>query len=169
MAYLQEHPIIILIILSIGTAVFYIGRWVGKVNSDSKSFNGFMEEVKDDIKVIRENITEIFNRLSPLEATGSSPLTLTELGENISEYVDAKKIANQLIEEFDVEKLEGDSFYTVQEYCKDYILNKFKPSPEQDRKILDCAYEHGVRRNQVENVIAIELRDRVIEVISGLA
>jgi len=53
--------------------------------------------------------------------------------------------------------------YQIQEFSNEYMKNTFEPTPEQFTKFGSCAYEHGVKYNQVLEVIAIELRDRLLE------
>ena len=153
----QINPIAVIGAIS---AILGIGIWVGSVNSDRKSFKNFMEEVRRDIK-------EILERLPPKTVTGSSPLSLTELGKTISEHIDAQRIANELAGVLS-EDLQDKSYYDIQERCTDFITNEFKPSPAQDKIIRESAYEHGVKIEQVKDVIAIELRDAVIEIVAGL-
>ena len=109
----------------------------------------------------------ILERLPPKTVTGSSPLSLTELGKTISEHIDAQRIAKELAGVLS-EDLQDKSYYDIQEHCTDFITNEFKPSPAQD-KIRESAYEHGVKIEQVKDVIAIELRDAVIEIVAGLS
>ena len=112
MAYLQEHPIIILIILAIGTAVFYIGRWVGDVNSDGKSFKEFMTRIENKFDEINKHIIEIFKKLPEQAATGASPLELTDFGHAISEIAGAKQIAKRLSEQLR-EELAGKADFEI--------------------------------------------------------
>ena len=137
-----------------------IGTWKGNVDSDRESFKEFMKEIRGDIKKILE-------RLPPQTIAGSSPLSLTELGKTISEHIDARRIANELAGDLS-ESLQDKSHYDIQERCAEFINSEFKPSPIQDKIIRECAYEHGVKIEQVKNVIAIELRDAVIEIVAGL-
>ena len=66
----------------------------------------------------------------------------------------ARKIAKEIGEE-----VVGLSPYDVQEFCSNYVHKVLEPDEEQETRIKQCAYEHGVKREQVLNVLAIELRD----------
>ena len=67
--------------------VFAIGRWVGEVNSDRKSFKEFMAEMRRDMRDIHRDIKHVLTalgRLGPSVVGGTSPLRLTELGKRVS-------------------------------------------------------------------------------------
>lgn len=163
MAYLQEHPIIILIILAIGTAVFYIGRWVGDVNSDGKSFKEFMTRIENKFDEINKHIIEIFKKLPEQAATGTSPLELTDFGHAISEIAGAKQIAKRLSEQLR-EELAGKADFEIQAACENYMKNRYKPTADEDIKIKKAQYEKAVSREVVlHRVIMIELRDKLME------
>ena len=53
--------------------------------------------------------------------------------------------------------------YEIQEFCQNYLRNELKPDEELNARIGRCAYEHGVTREQVLNVLAVELRDILLE------
>ena len=82
----------------------------------------------------------------------------TESGERISDCVDGKTLADRLAHEL-LEKVKDRSAYEVQEFCGKYMQEEFEPTPGQFTKFGDCAYENGVKVEQVKEVIVIELRD----------
>ena len=43
----------------------------------------------------------------------------------------------------------------------------FNPLHELERNIDDCAYKHGIDRQQVDDIFAIELRDRLIDHVTS--
>jgi hypothetical protein len=72
------------------TFLFKFAAWKGSVDSDRRNFHEFMNEIRVDMREIRNDIKRIFDRL-PLETTGSSsPIGLTDLGESVSKEIDAK-------------------------------------------------------------------------------
>ena len=54
------------------------------------------------------------------------------------------------------------SSYDIQELCFDYVKNEWKVPDETESLIRECAYENGTDRKQVLDVIAVELRDRLL-------
>ena len=137
-------------LIGIVIGILRVGAWKGAVDSDREAFKGFMIE-------IRNKIDKIFTRLPPLPVASSSPLCLTELGERISDCVDGRTLAGRLAHEL-LEKVKDKSAYEVQEFCGKYMQEEFEPTPGQITKFGDCAYENGVKVEQVKEVIAIELK-----------
>ena len=82
-------PLILTVFLIVLGVFTSIGIWIGKVNSDRASFKDFMKEIRKDIKTI-------LGRLPPGPVTGSSPLQLTDLGESISQTLEARNWQNEL-------------------------------------------------------------------------
>lgn len=136
-----------------------IGQWIGKVNEAQSTFkttlDSFMEEIRTDIKRILE-------RMGPATATSGSPIRLTDLGQKISELLDAGAIADSLVPQFRT-RVSGMQPYEVQELCFEYIHgNEFTLSDDIEALVLQCAFDNGINRKQVLDVIAIELRDRLL-------
>ena len=137
-------------------AIFAFGQWKGKVDSDRASFKEFMKEVRNDIK-------EILRRSSHTLA-GSSPLRLTDLGRSVSERLDASALAQDLASLLQ-EQVKEKTPYEIQEMCFDYIRHEYKPPDKVEALIETCAYDNGIDRGQVEDVLAVELRDRLLATI----
>ena len=163
MVYLQEHPIIILIILAVGTAVFYIGRWAGNVNADRTLFNDFMARIEKKFDEINKHIIEIFKRLPEPATAGTGPLVLTDFGKKISRTSNARKVAERLGGVL-LNEIKGMPEYEIQAFASDYLKNRFRPTEEEASDIKRCQYEEGVSREVVvDEVIMIELRDKLFE------
>ena len=138
-----------------GTIIFGAGQWVGHVNSDRKNFREFMTEVRNDIK-------ELLRRSPPSPIKEGSPLTLSDLGKEISETLHTHEWAEDVATTFS-ERIKGKEPYQVHEMCFDYIKNEFTPTADQDRGIGRCAYEKSIEREKVLDVFAVELRDVLLE------
>ena len=150
-----SHPatIIILLVTVIG-AVIKFSRWTAAVDADRTAFKKFMEE-------IREKIDTILDRLPPRATTAMSPLRLTSLGQEISKYLDAGTVADALAPGLQ-ERTKGMDAYQIQELCLEFVRREFKPQEELDILIRTSAFEHGLKRDQILDVIAIELRERLL-------
>ena len=142
------------LLFAVAGAIFGFGLWKGKVDSDRASFKEFMKEVRNDIK-------EILGRLPSHTLAGSSPLRLTDLGKSISERLDAPTLAQDLVPLLQ-ERIEGKTPYEIQEMCFDYIRHQYNPPDEVDTLIKTCAYDNGIDRGQVVDVLAVELRDKLL-------
>ena len=142
------------IFTAIGVA-FYIGRWTGRVNTVLSSFEQSMTEVRQDIK-------RIFERLPPPTTSDGSPLRLTGLGEEIADTLESKGWAWETASSI-VDKVEGLSNYQIQEFCSRYVREEIRETEELSRQIDECAYEKGIQRDKVLDVLMVELRDAVLD------
>ena len=86
---------------------------------------------------------------------------ITDFGQDISEQLDARSWARRTAAELR-DKVEGKQDFEVQEFCFDYVGTQLKP--DQGRQVGRIAYEHGIDREQVLKVLAIELRDALLEI-----
>ena len=46
-----------------------------------------------------------------------------------------------------------------------FIRDEYKPSDEVEKDIKKCAYDNGIDRAEVLNVLAVELRDEIFRLI----
>ena len=146
--------------VTVGGAILYTGIWIGKVNSDRVSFNEFMKEVRRDIK-------RIFERLPPPQTIAfESPLQLTEFGKEISETLKSKSWAREAARSV-IPKVEGLSNYEIQEFCRSYVENEIPGTDKIYSDINECAYERGIPRERVLDVLMVELRDAVMNAKAG--
>ena len=111
--------------------VFVVGRWVGEVNSDRKSFKEFMAEVRKDIK-------EILDRLPSKVASNVSPIRLTELGKRVSEGIGARQLAGELAQRL-LSRLEDRRPHEISRLCTEYVNETFEPTAEQRDRFLAAA------------------------------
>ena len=129
-------------------------EWKATVNADRASFRRFMTEVRDKLDQLLA--------LSKTTATSQSPLQLTDLGEDVSNEIHAKAVAGRL-QPIITERLgRGSQAFDIHDACFDYVMDKYEPTDEERIRIRRSAYEHGLERDQVLQVIAIELRDLVL-------
>ena len=147
----------VVLLIAIVTGLMKFATWKGGVDQQNKEINNtlrdFMAEIRDDIKTI-------LGRLPSPSVTGGSPLRLTKLGEEISRTLEISEWANITAEELR-DHIADKSAYEIQEFCFNYV-RKFTPDAEQDAKIKDCAFENGIDIQGVLDVLAVELRDRLL-------
>ena len=133
---------------------FAFGTWKGRVDSDRASFKEFTKEVRDDIK-------EILGRLPSPRVADTSPLHLTDCGKSISKRLGAPELAENLVQRLRAQ-VEGRTPYEIQEKCFDYARREYEPPEEVEVRVKNCAYDFGIKRGQVLDVLAVELRDKLL-------
>ncbi len=135
-------------------AVLGIGIWVGRMTE-------FKSTTTKSLEKILKKIDQIFQRLPPVPVSTGSPLRLTELGRKISDALDASEWLERVAATLR-EQVCDKSAYEIQQFCFDYVHNTFEPDPTQDAEIKECAYENGIEEKGVLDVLAIELRDKLL-------
>ena len=120
-----------------------------------------MEDIRTQFDRIHARIDDIFGRLPRTEVAGTSPLALTDLGRRISDCLNAKALASTIADSLR-ERARGRKPFEIQEMCFKYVKEEYDPPVEVVDAIGECAYEQGVKRDQVLNVLAVELRDRLL-------
>ena len=157
------------LLLTVGTAVFVGGRSVGGVNSNLKSLNTSVGNVKvtlsDFMKEVRGKLDQIFERLpSPPAIIEGSPLRLTKLGRNIAEELEADAWAARLADGLK-EQVQGMDAYEIQDHCFEYV-EKHAYSDEERKRVRSVAYENGKPVDEIRRVLAIQLRDKLLALAS---
>ena len=147
--------------LAIVAAAGRFWYWRGQVDSDRDKFKNFINEIGGKIDNIQENIHELLDAVRSVNKPGS-PLMLTELGKRVAKFLESKDIL-QNMEPFPSDRIHEKQPYEIHDICFDYVQNKLQPSPEMKVAIRSCAYENGVKYDDVLEVMAIELRDRLLQ------
>ena len=142
------------VVIVICKALYSWGKWVQSVNEAKRTLDGFVVEIRKDIK-------ELLGQLAGTVARGS-PLRLTDLGMTGSDGVEARRWAERIAKGL-YPRVQGKQPYQVQEFCFDYVNEEYKPDPELDAKIGACAYDQGISRERVLEVLVVELRDKLLE------
>lgn len=141
-----------------------IGEWKGKRESFEETVVSFMTEIRKDIVGIRKDIKEISQRLPRSSVYSGSPLRLTELGQSISKTLDASTWAKKTAKSI-IHQVEGKDSYEIQEFCVDFVRRrKYDPSDAFLKELRNCAYNEGIFVEDVEDVLAVELRDALLKI-----
>ena len=148
-------------VLAVLITFFKAGKWVGHVNSDRAKFKEFMNEIRDDIKAIREDIKNIFTHLPPNMTSSTSPIKLTELGEKVSKSTNAKEWAIKVAKEL-FEETEGKDAFEIQEISFDHAQD-FDPEETLLKNMRSIAYDSGVKLDKIREVFGVELRDQLLK------
>lgn len=145
--------------ISIGTVIALIlaalraGEWKGRVDT---KIEGFETAITDLTKEVRR----VLGLLPSAVIEGASPLRLTELGQDISKELNASSWANRVADDIELQ-MRGKEPYEVQEFCFDYV-SALELDAEQQRRVNQSAYDHGLPEEQVRRVMALELRDSLL-------
>ena len=150
------------------------------MREDIKGMREDIKGMREDIKDVREGLTQvhkglmevhedvkkIFSHLISAPTSQSSPRRLSELGEKMSRQIEARTWAQAKATEF-AAQMRGRQPYEIHEFCFRYVKGEFRPDAEWDAKIGACAYESGLERDGVLDVLAIELRDALLGLEGG--
>ena len=135
----------------------HLSRWVGKRESFEDTTGNFIKEIRDDIK-------KIFDRLPPPVATSKSPLKLSEFGQSISSEVKASDWARGKAPDLLV-SVKGKHPYEIQDFCYGMVFSEDFAKEDIYPLAKECAYNRGIKVSQVQEVLALELRDALLELI----
>ena len=140
-------------------------RWTMGVDKDSRRFDKFIDKIEGKLDHISEQISDLFRRLPSPVAEGKSPLQLNKLGQSVSDTLGAKQWAGEIAKGLK-ERVINKPPYDVQEFSFNYVRGEFKPTEEQESALRQCAYEHGIEKNIALDVLALELRDKLLELLN---
>lgn len=164
------------VVASAFVLVIIITVWVTKVNTDRNDFKNFMGEVKEQLQTINDRLWDISGDITLLKADVSilktqqkitqtnSPISLTELGQKVSEEIDAREFAKEEAKRL-IDQIPSKSPYTVQEFAFDYI-KKLEPQDELLLKLENSAFNNGITLPMVKEALAVELRDALLKMIN---
>ena len=137
-------------------------KWSAGVDTDRSNFKTFMSEIRSEIRKIHDRIDDIFGKLGgPATLQTASPITLTELGRSVSEKLGAVAWAEKRAPLL-LDQVADVGAYDIQVFAYQYVEEEFTPDPAMEETIKQCAYDNGLRPKQVLDVLAIELRDRLL-------
>ncbi len=147
-----------ILVLGVGAAVWKLARWPGSVNSDRDHFKAFMKAIREDIRSIRESVQTILLR-STATVTSGSPLRLTDLGQRVSETMNAAQWADQLAPSLRKETA-GMESYQIDQFADRYVGTRL--SEEWQTKVKRTAYEFGLDAASVRSALRVVLRDALL-------
>ncbi|MCY4673252.1 MAG: hypothetical protein OXD43_05725 [Bacteroidetes bacterium] len=135
------------------------GEWKGKVDT-------LLESIVKDLERIGEELTElrkiVFSRFGNSVISSDSPLRLTAFGETISREITAQawveRVADSLYED-----IKGMDAYEIQVFCFEYVESTDEYSNEEQKAIRHAAYKRGIKTKDIRQVLAIELRDKLLK------
>ena len=136
------------------------------IKESISAIEGGLNAIKDGQSEMHADVKELLRRFPGAAAVGgTSPLGLTEIGESISEILDAKVWAEKTAPDI-APHFKGKPPYDVQEFCMDFVRRELNPTEDFVEKMKFCAYENTLPMSQVEDVLAVELRDAILTILA---
>ena len=157
--FLTDNWLLLVAIFAVIGGVFAAGIWYSSVNQDRIYFREFMAEIRSDIK-------NILSRLPPKVISGASPMELTDMGRDVSLRLNASALAKDMAAIL-TERASRKSPFEIQEISFSYIHNEYVPSSDMDESIKACAFDNGISRKDVLDVLAVELRDILLREVAS--
>ena len=152
--------VVFLAVAAVLNVLWRLIKWGIKADTSLENFSKFIEETKGDLGKIKSDIGRL---LSEAEETvkGSSPVSLTEKGDEISKQLDAKSWAADRAPHL-YNQVFGKMEHEIYAFCKGYV-REYKFTAEQDNKIDEVAYQNAVSRGSTLDVLIVELRDHLLD------
>ena len=130
-------------------------EWKGRTDES-------VSNLKTTLANIEEYLRRLFERgLQERMVVSRSPVNLNEFGEAVSEHLGAKDWAQKEASGLQ-SKFKGQEPFEIYEAVQQYVQDDKRFSPEFLRKIRETAYEKNVEIIQIRVVLAIELRDALV-------
>jgi hypothetical protein len=157
---------------------FWLVHWITKkvtginfshdaLSNSVKKMEGHIEKMQEDIVYLKVNF-DVFKDISHPLSQAKSPIALTELGNKISEELEANKM---IISSWDMiysdleEHTAGQNAYDIQQYCIETAtvdLSRFISKADLD-KVKMYAFRNGKSLAYYAPVFAIPIRDRYLK------
>ncbi len=157
MEFPEINPVWILVLIAVGGIIWKLIGWYNNVNSDREYFHKTLDKLTEKIDRIYERLLTLTSKTI---GTGS-PLTLTELGKEVAEDINAKEISDAVFNRV-VKETEDYSAYDIQNKCFDFVRKHWEVPSNIDHQIKESAFKRGITKQDVLDVIAIVLRDQIL-------
>lgn len=137
-----------------------MSEWKGSVERAIEDFDKFMETTNKNFGRIHDALRDLAVRIPAPTAGSGSPLQLTEFGEFLAISMDAYQWAEETTNSIYSSEMEDLRPFEVEDLCRNHV--KADLSNEWKDKVSEFAYETGTTRDNVEIVLVILLRDKML-------
>ncbi len=160
-------PIIIIVGTALWKAIWKASLWFHGVNVHMDTSNGFMVKTDEKLVYLTRRIDALYdfliNRSGRAVDISSSPLSLSDYGEQISQAVDAPSLAESYAKRLQAQSADMNP-YQIQELCFDFsrdnLLHDLKEHDNANYdKLTRCAFKEGIEVEKILRVIGILMRD----------
>ncbi len=179
MSWLIENALSILAVLGVlgflggvGTFIYKVGIWKGSVDHDRTNFKTFMDEMRENINELQDDIKDIFKNVSPNQplTKRNSPIILSQHGENLSVSIDARTIAEMYKNEVlsRIPDHEKRNPFIIEDTCMKFVQHELMPKLKEQfadraKQIEIHAYHEGRKVFELLEVVGVVLCDMVLE------
>ncbi len=111
--------------------------------------------VDTDLGFLRGSVKTILQHLGLATVISDSPMILTDLGEQIARELGAEKWAAEIAPSL-LPQIKGNRAFEVDEFAESYVKEKL--GDEWQDRVAASAYEHGLKRANILNVLRVVLR-----------
>ena len=120
--------------------------WAGSVNTQLKTLNDFMQEM-------RAKLDKMMEWMQPQVSKTTSPLRLTDFGSRVSRSISAGKWASKHALKL-ADQVSGKRPFEIFEMCKEYVEEMSKDE-DLKKRMQEGAYEHGIDMDQIKEIYRI--------------
>ncbi len=140
-----------------------VERRLGSVEGRLGSVDGRLGSLETLMEEIRADIRKILERLGPSSLVAGGPRALSDFGRKVAEKVRAEDWAASIAPSF-LSAVRGKQPYQVDRFSYEYAHSKAFEEMDADgqSRIDSCAYELGIERDGVLDVLYIALRDALL-------
>ena len=149
--------ILLAIVMCVAAAMFY--RWSGGIDSKFTSLDGKFTSLESKLSEFAQEVRQMFTRRSPT-LDSASPLVLNDLGKTIARALKAEQWATDLAPLL-MARTAGMQPFEIDDFCLQYIRTEI--DPEWRPRIAASAYENGIDRAAVEDVMRVVLREALLK------
>ena len=136
-----------------------------------RKFEGRFDKVNERFDKVNERLDKVNERLDNVDSqlasmpitSRASPLSLSDLGQKVSEEISGKNWAKRQAERLGPQVLDKTEYFEMLDIARAYVRKEYEPEKEETRNWRRCAYMNGVEIEAVMEVLVMELRDVLIE------
>ena len=176
--FLKDHGDIIAIAIAVLGFLLYGIRWLITLDLRMKDLEPIRKnaqaiaETPEKVESLSRKVDHIYAKIDKLPEDifrHSSPLSLSEYGQKLSDKIDASAIASKYKRQLiSVVKEQNMRPYQIQQSCFDFskkeILSDLKENDEEQyNQLTDVAFNEGVEVEVLMKITGLVLRDQVLE------
>lgn len=158
--------------VSIGKKISDRSKWEGEINIKCENFKAFMIETKSEFREINSKlwdmngyIVKLISHIPKETSNKKSPKKLNTLGKKVKKELDPVIVAawvNKAADNLRDEAM-GKEPYLVQMLSFEYVYRDRNYTSDELRWIYKVAYKEGIIDLDVQTVLGLELRDKLLE------